>query len=113
VRRRPDVVRRPGGQREIGGDGQAIARRVADGLHGLQLRRMQVNVDRAQERDGGLAVGAPVEVEDVVAVDQRRDHQQPRRLRIGALAVIAVSSALWPAGRAARLTPVEALSYER
>jgi putative ABC transport system permease protein len=31
----------------------------------------------------------------------------------GALAVIAVASALWPAWRAASLTPVQALSYER
>lgn len=31
----------------------------------------------------------------------------------GALAVIAIASALWPAWRAANLTPVEALNYER
>jgi len=31
----------------------------------------------------------------------------------GALGVIAVASALWPAWRAASLTPVQALSYER
>jgi putative ABC transport system permease protein len=31
----------------------------------------------------------------------------------GALGVIAVASALWPAWRAASLTPVKALSYER
>jgi ABC-type antimicrobial peptide transport system permease subunit len=30
-----------------------------------------------------------------------------------ALGVIAVASALWPAWRAASLTPVKALSYER
>jgi putative ABC transport system permease protein len=34
-------------------------------------------------------------------------------LAFGALAVIAVGSALWPAWRAAGLTPVEALRYER
>jgi len=34
-------------------------------------------------------------------------------IAFGALAVIAVASALWPAWRAARLTPVAALSYER
>jgi len=34
-------------------------------------------------------------------------------IAFGALAAIAVASALWPAWRAARLTPVEALSYER
>jgi putative ABC transport system permease protein len=34
-------------------------------------------------------------------------------MAFSALAVIAVASALWPAWRAARLTPVEALSYER
>jgi putative ABC transport system permease protein len=34
-------------------------------------------------------------------------------LAFSALALIAVASSLWPAWRAARLTPVEALSYER
>jgi len=34
-------------------------------------------------------------------------------IAFAALALIAVTSALWPAWRAARLTPVEALSYER
>ena len=34
-------------------------------------------------------------------------------IAFGALAVIAICSALWPAWRGARLTPVEALSYER
>ena len=34
-------------------------------------------------------------------------------IAFGALAVIAIASALWPAWRAASLTPVEALNYER
>jgi len=34
-------------------------------------------------------------------------------IAFGALVVIAVASALWPAWRAANLTPVEALAYER
>jgi putative ABC transport system permease protein len=34
-------------------------------------------------------------------------------IAFGALAVIAIASALWPAWRAANLTPVEALNYER
>ena len=34
-------------------------------------------------------------------------------IAFGALAVIAVLSAFWPAWRAAALTPVEALRYER
>ena len=34
-------------------------------------------------------------------------------LAFAALSVIAVSSAIWPAWRAANLTPVEALRYER
>jgi len=34
-------------------------------------------------------------------------------IAFAALAVIAIASALWPAWRAARLTPVEALNYER
>jgi putative ABC transport system permease protein len=38
---------------------------------------------------------------------------QTTAMAFGALAVIAVASAMWPAWRASRLTPVEALNYER
>jgi putative ABC transport system permease protein len=34
-------------------------------------------------------------------------------MAFGALAIVAIGSALWPAWRAANLTPVQALSYER
>ena len=66
------------------------------GWLGAYLVASAVNLLPKQEMFGGLPVDG-----------------KTTAMAFGALGIIAVASAIWPAWRASRLTPVEALRYER